>query len=149
MFGVTVTLELIMEKFEFLEDGFICSLDLMIPVPAIPHSICNLFDLYRRFYWDTCISNSLIKKEIIQSTWNQILICVGVKVRLFASVSRSGADKYFCNLNLLSSSTTCDCENRIRGFLLALGFPVFPQDDDEEVTMWTLLESSVLKDNKL
>ena len=49
MFGVIVTLELIIGKFELLEDGFICSLDLIIPVPAIPHSICSRFDLYRRF----------------------------------------------------------------------------------------------------
>lgn len=52
MFGEIVTLELIMEKFKLLDDDFICSLDLMIPEPTIPHSICNRFDLYRRFYED-------------------------------------------------------------------------------------------------
>jgi hypothetical protein len=63
------------------------------------------------------------------------LICVGVKFKLFAMVSRSGADKYFCSLNRLSSSTTCDCENKIRGFRFDFGFPDLLPHDDDDVTM--------------
>lgn len=63
-----------------------------------------------------------------------------MRFKLLARVSRSGAERYFWILNLLSSSTTCDCEKRIRGFLFDFGFPDFPQDD-EDVTMW--FESSV------
>lgn len=50
--------------------------------------------------------------------WNQILTCVGVRWIMLARCSLSGADRYFCCLNLLSSSYTWAWEKSTRRFLL-------------------------------
>lgn len=46
--------------------------------------------------------------------WNQIFTCVGVKRIKLAKCSRSGADRYRCWRNRLSSSYVCALENKTR-----------------------------------
>lgn len=48
--------------------------------------------------------------------WNQIFTCVGVNRIKLARCSLSGADKYLCWRNLLSSSYVCALEKRTRRF---------------------------------
>ena len=48
--------------------------------------------------------------------WNQIFTCVGVRQIILARCSRSGADKYLCWRNLLSSSNVWAFVKRTRRF---------------------------------
>lgn len=44
----------------------------------------------------------------VYKVWGRTLTCVGVRWIILARCSRSGADRYFCILNLFSNSYTCE-----------------------------------------